>query len=180
MAEHFLQGHTPANPCSQSGPLLFLPCRCGAPMGHANLAGHLLQPRVPHPGTVISSLFWSEHFLQEGSRMSSHPIRAPGSSMSCLLGAARGGGGGLQEPGAQKPGALSPGACGLSSCESSIYTPQPLGPQRQRCPGKCCGTTKSCSVVSRGQMGQRREVTGQQTWQSVPGLALPSERQITP
>lgn len=121
MAEHFLQGHTPANPCSQSGPLLFLPCRCGAPMGHANLAGHLLQPRVPHPGTVISSLFWSEHFLQEGSRMSSHPIRAPGSSMSCLLGAARGGGGGLQEPGVQKPGALSPGACGLSSCESSIY-----------------------------------------------------------
>lgn len=79
--------------------------------------------RVPHPATVIFSLFWSEHFLQKGARMGSDSISAPGSSMSRLLSAAQGGCEGLQEAGVQKPRALSPGACGLDSYESSIYTP---------------------------------------------------------
>lgn len=47
MAERFLQGRTPAHPCSQSGPLLFLARGCSAPMGRANLARYLLQPECP-------------------------------------------------------------------------------------------------------------------------------------
>lgn len=116
--------------------------------------------RVPHPATVIFPLFWSEHFLQKGAGTGSDSLRAPGSSVSRLLSAAQGGCGAYR-----RRGSRSPGLC-LQVPEGWIpmshqYTPQPVGPQRWQCPGKGSGTTKSCSVVSRGQMGQKREVTGQ-------------------
>lgn len=79
------QSHTPADPCSQSGPLLLLPPGCGAPIGRAHLPSNLLQPGEPHPAIVTSSLFWSERFRQEVARIGSPSICASSSSMSCLL-----------------------------------------------------------------------------------------------
>lgn len=121
--------------------------------------------RVPHPATVTFSLSWSEHVLLKGARVGSDSIGAPGSSTSRLLSAAQGGcrGGSVQEAGGRSPGLCLQVPVGWIPM-SHQYTPQPVGPQRWQCPGKCSGTTKSCSVVSRGQMGQKREVTGQSIW----------------
>lgn len=143
----FGQSHTPADPCSQ----LLLPCGCAAPLGHADLALNLLGPGEPHPAAVTSSLFWSERFLQEGARAGCHSVTpsVPGSSLGCLLTAARG----LWEAATQNPGALYP------------HGTLARGTQRQ-CPGKCSGDAESCSVVSRGRWdaGERSQGSGSGSW----------------
>lgn len=97
----FRWSHTPADPCSQSGPLLLLPCGCAAPMGHADLALTLLQPRDPtQPLSLLpcSGLSASSRKVPEWAVTPS----APGSSLSghCCMGAVGGG--------EAKPRALSP------------------------------------------------------------------------
>lgn len=144
----FLQSHTPANPCSQSGPLLLLPLGAVPPGAMPTWPRTSFSPGRP---ALSCHFFWSGPFLQEGTRISSHSTSAAAHSLaacSSLHGVCR------------RQGRSSPGLC----LWVFVGHPNLWDPRGSSALGKCSGDTKSCSVVSRGQMGRKRAVTGQQIW----------------